>query len=134
MSIAAEEVRRTVDRYLVQFPDERRDLWRLVHAIAEGTSVVSRSEFRGHVTAGGVVVEPRWRVLHVKHKALDRWLVPGGRLEPEDGSTIGGALRELHEETGITAAALEPVPEYEVVPLDIDAHVIPGRTESEEPE
>jgi 8-oxo-dGTP pyrophosphatase MutT (NUDIX family) len=134
MTIAAEEVRRMIDRYLVQFPDERRDLWRLLHAIAEGASLVSRSESRGHLTAGAVVVDPLWRVLQVKHRALDRWLMPGGHLEPKDRSIMGGALRELHEETRITAAALEPVPEFEVVPLDIDIHVIPGRRENEEPE
>ena len=131
MRISAEEIRRTIDRYLGQFPNEREDLWRLVRAIAEGTALASREEFRGHLTAGAVVVDPLWRVLHVKHRALDRWLMPGGHVEPQDRSMIAGALRELHEETGITAAALEPVSGFEVEPLDIDIHTIPGRGEDE---
>jgi 8-oxo-dGTP pyrophosphatase MutT (NUDIX family) len=134
MGIAAEEMRRTIDRYLVRFPHERQDLWRLLQAIADGTALASRREFRGHVTAGAVVVDPLWRVLHVKHGALDRWLMPGGHLEPGDGSVMNAALRELREETGITAAALAPVPEFEVVPLDIDTHLIPCRAEKGEPE
>jgi 8-oxo-dGTP pyrophosphatase MutT (NUDIX family) len=134
MAIATEEVRRTIDRYLVQFPDEREILGRLVQAIVRGAAVASRREFRGHLTAGAVVVDPLWRVLHVKHRVLDRWLMPGGHLEPQDSSLLGGALRELHEETGITAAALDPVPEFEVLPLDIDTHAIPGRRDREEPE
>ena len=47
---------------------------------------------------------------------------------------MAGALRELQEETGITPAALDPVPGFEVEPLDIDIHSIPGRGEDEEPE
>jgi 8-oxo-dGTP pyrophosphatase MutT (NUDIX family) len=134
MTIAAEEVRHTIDRYLVQFPDERENVWRLVQAIVRGTAVASRREFRGHLTAGAVVVDPHWRVLHVKHGALHRWLMPGGHIEPQDSSLLGGALRELHEETGITAGALDPVPKFEVLPLDIDTHTIPGRRDTQEPE
>jgi 8-oxo-dGTP pyrophosphatase MutT (NUDIX family) len=134
MGIAAEEVRRTVDRYVMRFPDERENLQRLMEAITEGTALASRKEFRGHLTAGAVVIDPLWRVLYVKHKALDRWLMPGGHLEPQDRSLMAGALRELHEETGIMAAALDPVPGFEVEPLDIDIHTIPGHRETEEPE
>jgi hypothetical protein len=72
MAIATEEVRHTIDRYLVQFPDEHENLGRLVQAILRGTAVASRREFRGHLTAGAVVVDPLWRVLHVKHRALHR--------------------------------------------------------------
>jgi 8-oxo-dGTP pyrophosphatase MutT (NUDIX family) len=133
MGISPEEIRRTIDRYLLQFPDERENLGRITEAIARGTALASRKEFRGHLTAGAVVVDPLWRVLHVKHRALDRWLMPGGHLEPRDRSLMGGALRELHEETGITAAALGPVPEFEVAPLDIDTHAIPGSRDKEEP-
>jgi 8-oxo-dGTP pyrophosphatase MutT (NUDIX family) len=105
-----------------------------MEAITEGTALASRTEFRGHLTAGAVIVDPLWRVLHVKHKALDRWLMPGGHLELQDRSLMAAALRELHEETGITAAALDPVPGFEVEPLDIDTHAIPGRRKSGEPE
>jgi 8-oxo-dGTP pyrophosphatase MutT (NUDIX family) len=51
---------------------------------------------------------PDGRVLHVKHLALNRWLLPGGHLEAEDSSLLAAAQRELTEETGIPASAVIP--------------------------
>jgi 8-oxo-dGTP pyrophosphatase MutT (NUDIX family) len=55
-----------------------------------------------HVTGSAVVVGPRGTVLHM-HKRLHRWLQPGGHVDPGEGPW-DAALRESHEETGLTLA------------------------------
>jgi len=52
-----------------------------------------------HVTGSAIVVGPRGTVLHV-HKRLERWLQPGGHIDPGE-SPWDAALRESQEETGL---------------------------------
>ena len=67
----------------------------------------SRHQFTpGHVTCTGLVLAPDGvRVLLVHHGRLDRWLAPGGHVEPEDAEIWDGARREVIEETGVRLAA-----------------------------
>jgi 8-oxo-dGTP pyrophosphatase MutT (NUDIX family) len=76
----------------------------------------------GHFTASGFVVSPDGSaLLLVHHRRLDRWLQPGGHIDPEDVSPIAAAAREVLEETGI---ATEPIrPDL----IDLDIHPIPPR-------
>lgn len=63
----------------------------------------ARTEFDpGHFTASGFVASPDGTaILLVLHGKLDRWLQPGGHLEPEDDSVETAARREVLEETGV---------------------------------
>ncbi len=74
----------------------------------------------GHVTASAFVVDrAQKRLLLIHHAKLDRWLQPGGHIDPgEDPMTA--AIREVQEETGVDG-----------VPLgsgifDVDVHPIPA--------
>lgn len=40
--------------------------------------VTRRKEFRGHATAGAILVNGEGRALFIHHVALDKWLMPGG--------------------------------------------------------
>ena len=51
-------------------------------------------------TASGFVVDDG-RVLLVRHAKLDRWLQPGGHVEPRE-TPDEAAIREVREETGVT--------------------------------
>lgn len=99
--------------------------------IATAQGIVGRGEFRGHVTAGALLLRPDGRVLLVEHKALGKWLFPGGHLEDEDETLMRAALRELAEETGIAPGLVTPV---SPVPLHIDIHPIPANPAKSEPD
>lgn len=67
----------------------------------------SRDQFTpGHITCSGLVLAPHGdRLLIVHHRRLERWLLPGGHVEPEDAAIHDAALREVHEETGAAVAS-----------------------------
>ena len=82
----------------------------------------SRSQFNpGHITCTALVLAPaRERLLLVHHRRLDRWLLPGGHVEPEDGEIWDAARREAIEETSVE---LEPDPAPRLASMDV--HGIP---------
>lgn len=84
----------------------------------------SRHQFTpGHITSTACVLHPdRRRFLIIHHKRLDRWLFPGGHVEPDDGTVWASARREAEEETGILLA-----PSDEPAIAGIDVHGIPGK-------
>lgn len=85
---------------------------------------LERATVEGHITTSAVVVDhERRQVLLVHHRALGRWLQPGGHA---DGAPdlAASALREVVEETGLTSARLASRR-----PIDVDVHAIPARGE-----
>jgi 8-oxo-dGTP pyrophosphatase MutT (NUDIX family) len=130
MPITAQHVRETLDAYLANHPDEKDSLSVLSEVLYEaGDSIASRKEYRGHVTAGAALLRPDGRVLTIEHRALRKWLLPGGHVEESDATLLDAALRELAEETGISPDQAEP---DSGVPLHIDAHPIPANPDKGE--
>ncbi|MFI5864247.1 NUDIX hydrolase [Streptomyces sp. NPDC051546] len=122
MPITADHIRMTLAEYTDAHPEDKHALAPLAELLDQGAEVTSRKEFRGHVTAGAVLVNDQGEALFIHHNALDKWLTPGGHLEPEDANLLGAALRELVEETGL-ALSLAPV---QPTPVHIDVHPIPA--------
>jgi 8-oxo-dGTP pyrophosphatase MutT (NUDIX family) len=96
-----------------------------------------RNDPDGHVTASAVVARSgnvagtgpaglhppqNFEFLLVFHRKLDRWLQPGGHVEPDDVSVIAAAMREAREETGVESLV---APLGEAI-LDLDVHPIPA--------
>jgi 8-oxo-dGTP pyrophosphatase MutT (NUDIX family) len=84
----------------------------------------SRNQFTpGHLTATGLVFAPDGeRVLLIHHKRLDRWLLPGGHIEPEDSTPAEAARREVVEETSVSLVLRGDPPL-----AGIDVHGIPPK-------
>jgi len=57
---------------------------------------------RNHFTATGIVFNPKYEILMVYHNKLRVWLPPGGHIEENELPSCA-ALREIYEETGVTA-------------------------------
>lgn len=75
----------------------------------------------GHITASAFALHPDGNsLLLIHHEKLDRWLQPGGHVEPGDQSLEDAARRELAEETGVVEVVCLGL-------LDLDVHVIPER-------
>ncbi|MCX4588255.1 NUDIX domain-containing protein [Streptomyces sp. NBC_01549] len=124
MPITTQHVRDTLDAYLTQRPDEKDQLAVLTEVLDEAAdSIVSRKKYRGHATAGAILLRPDGPILQIEHKALGTWLFPGGHVEDSDTSLLDAALRELAEATGIAA---DQVRFDSGIPLHIDAHPIPA--------
>ena len=84
-------------------------------------SPFSREQFNpGHITTSGLVVSPDGgQILIVHHKRLERWLLPGGHVEPADASIEAASAREVLEETGVAVS--------DGLLGGADVHGIPGR-------
>ena len=91
----------------------------------------SRHQFSpGHITCSGLVVSPgRERLLLVHHRRLDRWLLPGGHVEPEDPDIRAAGRREVIEETGAILAPDPPEPSL----AGLDVHGIPVHRKRDDP-
>jgi 8-oxo-dGTP pyrophosphatase MutT (NUDIX family) len=123
MAITAEHIRATLLTYLDQYPQEKDQLAPVLTLLDQGKDLTSRKEFAGHATAGAILTDPAGKVLFIEHKALSRWLLPGGHLERTDSTLSSAALRELTEETGIQLKDVVPLGDG---PLHIDIHSIPA--------
>ena len=84
----------------------------------------SRRQFSpGHITCTGLVLSPRRdRILLVLHRRLQRWLLPGGHVEPDDPLIGDAGRREVVEETGAILYA-DSAPRL----VGVDVHGIPPR-------
>jgi len=92
--------------------------------LAATPTPLSRRQFNpGHITCTGLVLSPdRRQILLVLHRRLQRWLLPGGHVEPDDRRIGDAAQREVVEETG--AELLEDgAPRL----VGVDVHGIPPR-------
>src|ERR1017187_6078655 len=78
--------------------------------LARSPEPFSRRQFNpGHITCTGLVLSPgQARILLVLHRRLQRWLLPGGHVEPSDPLIGDAGRREVVEETGAILRADSP--------------------------
>lgn len=127
------EILELVGQYLELFPFEATRIEPFTSFVNtfEGYDLIDRKNFVGHLTASAFIINPQKdALLLLKHKALNRWLQPGGHIDRTDKSMLNAALREAQEETGIETSDLHPV--FNTV-FDIDSHAIPDNMKKHEP-
>jgi 8-oxo-dGTP pyrophosphatase MutT (NUDIX family) len=129
-------IQEIVDDYLALFPEEAERLRLIQERLKLDEQFNHRKSFSGHGTGAAVILSPdRTKILLVHHKALDKWLQPGGHWDPEDPNPWTVAEREAEEETGVTMSeALHVDPDKPHIPLDFDTHHIPANPAKGEPE
>jgi 8-oxo-dGTP pyrophosphatase MutT (NUDIX family) len=125
---------RTVSNYLDRHPEDSSQLQDLQGSMHSGADLRNRRTFPGHLTASGLVLTPqRDAVVIVLHRRLNRWLQPGGHVDPGE-MPHEAALREVAEETGLTDLKILPAfSDDPTLPLDIDSHAIPASERKNEP-
>lgn len=83
------------------------------------------NNFDVHVVAGGFIYakkEQKFLVLY--HKDLDTFLYLGGHIDNQDNNPLEASKREIIEETGLNNIVELTISANELVPIDIDIHVI----------
>ena len=133
MTVTREEIHAVLARYLAAHPDRGPDVFSLTEVLDATHDLASRRTFPLHVTCSAAAINVAGSVLMIHHRALDRWLLPGGHVEPQDRSLYGAALRELEEETGIPWQHAVSPPAHDIIPVDIDVHEIPANPAKREP-
>jgi 8-oxo-dGTP pyrophosphatase MutT (NUDIX family) len=91
--------------------------------VRDSIAPFDRSQYHpGHITGSGLVFSPEGRrVLLVFHNRLQRWLQPGGHVEPSDPHVLATAVREVWEETGVRVAS-----DSDPYLVSVDIHDIPA--------
>ena len=88
----------------------------------------SRTNKKGHITAGALLMSDDGDVLINHHKILDLWLLFGGHSDGNSNS-LEVAKREVKEESG-----LEIIDDSNGRVLDVATHIIPENKQKNEPE
>jgi len=123
-----EEIKGIVKKYLEIFPDEKDRLSTLLKYLEKTPEdkIDDWNNTDGHITAGGFVYSTDTkRFLVMFHKDLNMFLYPGGHCEREDNSPLERAKQETIEETGIKKFEIIKIFDSELIPIDIDTHLIP---------
>lgn len=129
MAITPDHIRTILAAYADAYPDDKDALSPVFAALDRDDDPTSRTTSPLHVTAGAVLVDDDGDVLLIHHNATGKWLTPGGHLETDDTELMGAALRELAEETGLSAG-VHLVGE---TPVHVDVHPIPENPAKGEP-
>lgn len=101
----------------------------IIDFLENGKDQFVRTNFEKHIVAGAYLFNLTLdKVLLTHHKALGIWLPFGGHSDGEANS-LNVALREVHEESGITNI---DTGKGEI--FDVDIHTIPENIKKQEPE
>ena len=119
-------IREDIEKYCPCCEQEQNDKKLILNFIDKNEDAFERSNSIAHMTASAWVVNrERTKVLMVYHKIYDSWSWTGGHADGEK-DLLSVALREVKEETGVTA---HPVSEdiFSLEILTVDGHEKRGK-------
>lgn len=116
-----------LNKYLKVFSDEEERQKIFTDYLNNHTSeeLTDWNNFDGHIVASGFVyakLESKLLVLY--HRDLKTYLYPGGHADSNDDSPLATAKREVLEETGLQDINQLKISDDELIPIDIDTHII----------
>ena len=110
-----------IDSYSARYPQEVGVVERFKELVKNHADCFDRDCWHGHITGSAWLVSPDQQyLLLTHHRKLNMWLQLGGHSDG-DPSTDEVAMREAHEESGLTVQLLNP----DI--FDLDVHEIPAR-------
>ncbi len=118
---------KAIENYNPKDESEKECVGKMKEFLRTNDNCFSRTNLKGHITAGALVMDKNGNVLLNHHKALDKWLLFGGHSDGESNS-LNVAKMEIMEESGIT--------EFDDLGgkiLDIDVHIILENSAKQEP-
>lgn len=126
-----------VKEYLTYYPEEKEKLSKLTNLLNNNkdnyNNLFNRKNYEGHITASGYIFAKNDnKMLLLEHKALKKFLQPGGHAELSDETILDTAKREIKEETGLENLELVNISVNEEIPFDINTHFIPKNDKKNE--
>ena len=111
-----------LERYRPWNEQEERDRAELLRRLRSGEALYTRDNAAGHLTASAWVVSPDLtQVLMAYHNLYDSWSWLGGHADG-DRDLLAAAVREVREESGLTAVRPVTPSIYSVEILTVDGH------------
>lgn len=89
-----------LEKYKPFDEQEKENVKKVLEFLANNTNCYDRSNLKGHITAGGLVVDGKGNVLLNHHKKTGMWFQFGGHCDG-DSNCVNVARREISEEAGI---------------------------------
>ena len=117
-----------LEKYKPLDEQEKENVKKVLEFLANNTNCYDRSNLKGHITAGGLVVDGKGNVLLNHHKKTGMWFQFGGHSDG-DANCINVARREISEEAGIFDCKLISNDIF-----DVDVQQIAYSTKKNEPE
>ena len=117
-----------ISEYLLIFPNEQERQEKFIEYLNSHNDkqIIDWNNFDGHVVAGGFIyAKKEQKFLVIYHNDLKMFLYPGGHIDSSDNNPLEAAKREIKEETGISNISEYTLLNNELIPIDIDSHVIP---------
>lgn len=116
-----------VNQYLKIFPEERERQTKLIEYLQHNNDnqIIDWNNFDGHIVAGGFIYakeENKFLVLY--HKDLKMYLYPGGHVDTKDINPLETSKREIEEETGLIDLEQLVLNCNNLIPIDIDTHIV----------
>ena len=116
-----------LNKYLEIFPEEKDRQTTLFNYLNshEDNEITDWNNFDGHIVAGGFIYskeDNKFLVLY--HKDLKMYLYPGGHTDAKDKNPLEASKREIQEETGLSNIEQLIIENDEMLPIDIDTHMI----------